>query len=229
MEQIYTIPVNEAFDSGIEDPSLLCPFCALYRKLQESELDRILGAAMMEPDVRTETNRRGFCLTHFRRMLRMKNRLGIALMLESHLEEVGRRLSPPALSLPGADMRSLSELESSCYLCDRIEEHLSRMIETAVYMYDTDPDFKEKYKAQTCFCLPHYRRITEAAKARLGKRQYREFYSVTRGIQERYLEKLRGDVSHFCRKFDYRSQDEPWYDSKDSIERAVGFLRGRDE
>ena len=52
MEQIYTIPVNEAFDAVSEKPELGCPFCMLYRKLQDDELDIILGASMMEPDIR---------------------------------------------------------------------------------------------------------------------------------------------------------------------------------
>ena len=64
MEQIYTIPVNEAFEASAADPSLGCPLCALYRKLEENELDLILGASMMEPDVRILTNEMGFCPTH---------------------------------------------------------------------------------------------------------------------------------------------------------------------
>ena len=47
MEQIYTIPVNEAFEAGAADASCGCAFCALYRKLEENELDLILGASMM--------------------------------------------------------------------------------------------------------------------------------------------------------------------------------------
>ena len=65
VEQIYTIPVNEAFDAAAEKPELGCPFCALYRKLQNDELDIILGASMMEPDVRIQTNEKGFCKEHF--------------------------------------------------------------------------------------------------------------------------------------------------------------------
>ena len=80
IEKIYTIPVNEAFDlySG-------CPICSLYKKLEDIELDAILGAAMMEPDIRIETNKKGFCGKHFDIMFNMKNRLGLALMIESHL------------------------------------------------------------------------------------------------------------------------------------------------
>ena len=56
MEQIYTIPVNEAFDASAADSTCGCPMCALYRKLEENELELILGASMMEPDVRIKTN-----------------------------------------------------------------------------------------------------------------------------------------------------------------------------
>ncbi|MBR7181706.1 MAG: hypothetical protein IKD28_02860, partial [Clostridia bacterium] len=65
MEQIYTIPVNEAFEASVEKPACGCAMCALYRKLEDNELELILGASMMEPDVRIKTNKKGFCRTHY--------------------------------------------------------------------------------------------------------------------------------------------------------------------
>jgi hypothetical protein len=50
------IPVNEAFDAVGERPECGCPFCVLYKKLQNDEIDIILGASMMEPDIRIKTN-----------------------------------------------------------------------------------------------------------------------------------------------------------------------------
>ena len=64
MEQIYTIPVNEAFDEIGAKAELGCPFCLLHKKLQNDELDIILGASMMEPDIRKMTNVQGFCHSH---------------------------------------------------------------------------------------------------------------------------------------------------------------------
>ena len=64
METIYTIPVNEAFEASAADSSCGCPFCTLYNKLEDDELELILGASMMEPDVRIQTNKEGFCRTH---------------------------------------------------------------------------------------------------------------------------------------------------------------------
>ena len=122
MEQIYTIPVNEAFDAGMKEGACACPFCTLYKKLQEDELDIILGASMMEPDIRIMTNKQGFCPTHFKKMLSRKRRLGMGLMLESHLPEVQNRLKGSPLSRLSS-VHSLLALEEDCYVCKRIDKN----------------------------------------------------------------------------------------------------------
>ena len=86
MEQIYTIPVNEAFEK-VRDEQHMCPFCLLYNRLEANELDLILGASAMEPDVRIRTNELGFCDTHFGLMFKRSKRLPLALMMESLLNE----------------------------------------------------------------------------------------------------------------------------------------------
>ena len=83
MEQIYTIPVNEAFEASAADAGCGCPLCTLYTRLQENELELILGASMMEPDVRQKTNLQGFCRRHYGMMFQRKNRLGLGLMLSA--------------------------------------------------------------------------------------------------------------------------------------------------
>ena len=95
-EQLYTIPINEAFEEYDG-----CPMCRLRHKLEAQSLQYIMGAAMMEPDIRIVTNRLGFCRTHFHRMLGMGNRLSLALMLESHLQEVQNALPQPQEKKPG--------------------------------------------------------------------------------------------------------------------------------
>ena len=230
MEQIYTIPVNEAFDAAAADPTRGCPFCLLFEKLQEDELDIILGASMMEPDIRIRTNEQGFCADHYARMLGRKRKLGMGLILESHLAEVKRGIGRHASDLvmkPGAAQLSyLSRLEGDCYVCGRIDRNLSAMIATAVYLYTTDPAFRDKLAKQPYFCLPHYRRMTDYASKKLSRRDYAPFYKAASAVEEAYLETLTGDVSWFCKKFDYNYENEPWYNAKDAVERAIRFLRG---
>ena len=45
-------------------------------------------------------------------------------------------------------------------------------------------------------------------------------------VNESYLTELSADVSWFCKKFDYRYDEEPWGNAKDAPERAIKFLTG---
>ena len=227
MEQIYTIPVNEAFEKSAADKSCGCPFCTLYNKLENDELELILGASMMEPDVRIKTNEKGFCRTHYDMMFVRKNRLGMALTLESHLDELKKELKDGGLS-SGTGKRPVSrieKLESTCYVCERIEFNFAHMIETAVLLWQSDENFPAKFKAQPYFCLPHYKMMLEYAQKRLNKKVLKDFIKDSEAIQNAYIDTLSEDVSWFCKKFDYRYNEEPWYNSKDSVERSMKFLR----
>ncbi len=228
MEQIYTIPVNEAFEKSAEDKACGCPFCALYRKLEENELDLILGASMMEPDVRIKTNKQGFCRTHYDLMFTRKNRLGMALTLESHLDELADEIKDRGFGggMGSKPIKRIGELEDSCYVCKRTEFNFKRMVETAVLLWESDENFDAKLKAQPYFCLPHYKMLLSAGQARLSKKKQQEFSKICANVVEAYMDELQGDVSWFCKKFDYRYDAEPWYNSKDAVERAFKFLRG---
>lgn len=230
MEQIYAIPVNEAFRESAESAACGCPFCSIYRKLEENELDLILGASMMEPDTRIRTNKEGFCRTHYDMMFVRKNRLGMALTLESHLDELRADMKDSlAGKIAGKKgekaAKRIADLEKNCYVCSRIEYHFERMIETSVLLWENQEDFPSLISSQPYYCLPHYRRMLEYASARLSKKKYGEFEAQCSAPQYKYFDKLREDVSWFCKKYDYRYEEEPWYDSKDAVERAIKFLR----
>ncbi len=82
-EKIYTIPVTEAFEQDCE-----CPVCVLEKKLEDQYTDYYLGAALMEPDCRIETNKNGFCRRHFELLYnRQENRLGLGLVTDTHIRE----------------------------------------------------------------------------------------------------------------------------------------------
>lgn len=219
----FTIPVHEAFDACAADKTLGCPLCRLYQKLEEDELDLILGASMMEPDIRIKTNEEGFCRTHYDMMFVRKNRLGMALTLESHLAELKRDLRDEGQGV--RPIKRIGKLKESCYVCHRINENFEHMTDTVVYLWQKEEEFPKSLAAQPYFCLPHYKKLLEYGQKRLGKRGQAEFAKVLSEIEGAYLDKLQNDVSWFCKKFDYRYEEEPWYDSKDAVERAYKFLR----
>ena len=233
MEQIYTIPVNEAFEkcaSGNIDTNVSecrCPFCELYGKYEADEIDLILGAAMMEPDIRKKTNEKGFCRPHFDMMFRYGKKLPLALILESHLDEVRSKVTSGSLFASASAARSakkLNALGESCYICDRLNYNFDRSVECAVILWQSDGEFRRKFAMSPYFCLPHYTAFVTAARDRMSKKEFSSFFADISHIESRYFDKLSSDVSLFVKKFDYRYENEPWGDSRDSTERAIKFL-----
>ncbi len=225
-EKIYTIPVNEAFDEKCG-----CPFCNLKRKLEDTERELIMGASMMEPDIRIRTNKLGFCKKHFGKMFQMNNRLSLALMLESHLDEVKGKTVIWKNSLLGKDntkkaSENMEEIKNSCYICEKTSEKFEKMMLCAIILWQNGNEFKEKMSAQPYFCLEHASLFLEYGRIKLDKKSFAAFAEQLSSIQTSYIESLKDDVSWFCKKFDYRYDNEPWGNSKDSVERAIKFLQG---
>ena len=79
-EKLYTIPLMDAFKAEDE-----CPFCFVERQLEQHAMDFVLGAgaSYMEDDVRAETDKMGFCRTHYKKMYDYGNRLGTGLILKT--------------------------------------------------------------------------------------------------------------------------------------------------
>ena len=82
-DDICTIPVSEVFEKTDG-----CPICRMRDTIEERMIDYILGDAMMEPDVRIETNKVGFCEYHYGKMMSRRGRLQLALMLQTHINEI---------------------------------------------------------------------------------------------------------------------------------------------
>lgn len=229
MEQIYTIPINEAFEKGMESGTCDCPICKLFDKLERKEVEMALGPSMMEPATRIITNEKGFCSQHFDMLVAQNNSLSLALVLESHLNTLKEKMDGNFLTnLFGGKTRNHLKASKSahqtCFICERLEPHYNRMIENTVLLYAYDSQFKVKFRAQKYFCLPHYQMMIEYAKKKLDKQKYADFFEDASNIEKKYFDKIIKDVSWYCKKFDYRYDSEPWYDSKDAVERAIRFL-----
>ena len=228
-EKIYTIPINEAFENAIAGDTCECPFCLLNDMLERNELEIIMGASMMEPDIRIQTNKKGFCKHHLERIYENGNRLGLGLILESHLAEVEKKIFEGGTLFDGKgdkERGKLKTLDETCYICDRMNDSLFKMFDNMVYLWENDYEFREKFKNQKYFCLPHYRELLEYGKNGLSKKDFAEYFKTAREIEKNYISELGGDVSWFCKKFDYRYDNEPWYNAKDALPRALAFLSG---
>lgn len=227
-EDITSIPVSEVFE-----PRDGCPICRMRDMLEARVCDYITGAAMMEPDVRIETNKQGFCIDHYRMLLQRRNRLGVALILESHLAELEKQVfaGPPVLGKSSRrQAKSAGKATDTCFVCAQVDWAMERMLATVCRLWENERDFRRLFEEQSALCLPHFSLLSEKAEGQMSKKAAPDFVKAAAALCRRYLTELRGDVSHFCRMFDYRNtgEDADWGNSRDAIERAVWWLTSRE-
>ncbi len=84
-EKLYTIEMRDAVNAGDE-----CCFCWLERKLEQENLEFVLGSSYMESDIREKTSEKGFCRHHTKMMFDYGNTLGNAWILKSRMEKMNR-------------------------------------------------------------------------------------------------------------------------------------------
>lgn len=238
-EKLYTIPVNEAFDQPGE-----CGFCTLHKKLEHEMLDYIMGPSYMEEDIREAMDKVGFCKEHYRQMFGAGNRLGVALMLQSHLKKLNqdmedlfrqeRESSKEKRKLfqketPASPVQDYAkELNHSCYACQRMEHRMDNYIDTFFHLFKTEPEFRQKVLSGNGFCIEHLSRILQEGKHRLPTQKYQEFLDAILPFQTEHMHRIEDEVAWFIQKFDYRFKDEPWKNSKDAVERGILKVAGID-
>lgn len=218
-ESIYTIPISEVFE-----PKCGCPLCSLNTKLESRWVEYITGAAMMEPDVRTETNKHGFCSRHFDMMLLQRNRLSVALMLQSRLEYIGQTLcEPPAHGVFTA--KAAATQVDSCFICQKLNGEFSRICGNIAALWARDADFQSLYSQQEYLCYPHYRMLWQAS-AKLRAPQAKAFLRESAALTLKKLLPLKENVDSFCNLFDYRNAGSQRPDKQISgaIEAAICYL-----
>lgn len=230
-EKLYTIPVNDAFDKKCE-----CSICEIYNSLEKSSLEFTMGPSYMEDDIRAMTDKTGFCRVHSDKLLKMNNRLGMALILKTHTDKINKEIEKlssnikPKGFLKKCDNTELLDyiknVNKSCFVCNRINDVFDRYIATIFYLWKNDKDFVEKYSGSLGFCLEHFGLLIERADKELSGKTKEEFVEVTTKLYNDNMRRINEDLAWFINKFDYKYKDEPWKNSKDSVPRALIKLNG---
>lgn len=220
-EDICSIPISEVFE-----PKDGCPVCRMNRILEEHLVDYITGAAMMEPDVRMETNEEGFCPHHYKQMLTRKNRLSVALTLETHLKSIQEMVTYGGKVPSKEQYARLNKAATSCFVCRKMQWAQERMMKTIFILWQKEPDFRQLYRDQPGFCLEHAEQLIRLGKKEVGRKLYPQFVSATEHVFRKGLDTIQKDVSGYCKMYDYRNAGGDWGNTKNAIERALNLLIG---
>lgn len=228
-EQLYTIPVTDAFEGSCE-----CPLCKMKQELEQNAIEYTLGPSYMEDDNRALTDESGFCEKHIQALYHQKNRLGLALILSTHMAKITRDLEELSSSTTPSEKTFLKrkvntsslgtyvkKLEHNCFICNRIDRTFNRYVDTIFHLYKKDSSFSQKLTASKGFCTYHYALLFDRAPDFLGKEQLTHFYSDIKSVYFSNIERMQEDIEWFINKFDYRYQNESWKNSKDALPRTI--------
>ncbi len=226
-EKLYTISVNDAFHKDCE-----CPVCAMYQSLETEAIEYTMGPSYMEDDIREMTNKAGFCGKHIQQLYRNQNRLGLALMLSTHMEKTIRDLkgltntppkSPGLLKKKGETpvTQYIKKVENSCFVCDYINNTFERYLATVLYLYRTQEEFRTLLRDSKGFCQPHYGMLYEMAGNELSGEIYQHFIADLNHSYLTNMDRVFADITRFIDKFDYRNADMPWENAKDALPRSI--------
>lgn len=230
-EKLYTIPVKEAYANDCE-----CPLCDMYNAIEKSVVEFVMGPSYMEDDIRAITDKEGFCKEHAKAVMKCENRLGMALILSTHLKKTNNDISKlsatdkPSTLFHKKDMSALldyiDKLENSCYVCDRVDAIFERYIATIYHLWKNDAEFKNTYNNSKGFCTKHYAMLLKSAGKHFSPKQLDEFFDITNSLYYKNMERVREDIDWFINKFDYMYRDEPWKNSKDALPRTLIKVNG---
>ncbi len=241
-EKIYTIPVNEAYDKDCE-----CPLCELEKELEKEAVSYSLGAAMMEPDHRTESNEKGYCRRHFSMMFAAPNKLPLALILDTHLDELRKKLSSYEKDTKSLEKQTgglfkkngaektagdisgfLGSVEDQCMICQKIDHTMERYTDVLLYMWAKDEAFRAKFDRSKGVCLHHFKMLSDCCTKSLKGSDAGAFLAALIKKQSAELKRIQDDIHKFTLKFDYRNRDMEWGTAEDApirtIEKIAGYI-----
>ncbi len=218
---IQTAPIYESFSNDCD-----CPLCELYARVSNRLVGQYLNEAVMEPDFRVRVNKLGFCDYHVLELFKGKNKLGLALQLNTRTQHVIEKLSLPK-NAKGAinEAKKIEKSLSTCVICDAVNEMMTRYAYTIAQMFVYENGFKQTMQKSNGFCMPHYALLLrESAKA--GKLQ-EDYLKTLYDIQTSSMHKINSATDRFTTKYDYRNNGSGATPDNSTIPNAIKKLRGR--
>lgn len=227
-EKLYTIPVNDAFDSDCE-----CPICFMRKTLEDNAVEFTMGPSYMDDDVRAETDKLGFCNLHLSKLYENQNRLGLALMLKTHMDKIIKdleqlslkRVKGPGLFKKNTEISPVKEytdkIKNSCYICNKVDNTFKMFVPTLFSLYSSEDVFRQKFKSSKGFCVSHFGLLYEEAPSHLKGDTLETFLKDLNLLYLENMKRVRDDLEWFTDKFDYRYVNEPWKNSKDALPRSM--------
>lgn len=200
-----------------------CGLCIISKSGEEKHLVSVLnGELLIRPDIREELISGQFCPKHLEQLYAVRDKLGLALLLSSYLEQHG---SSKTLAGRGLILNRLRGVRrSECGICAYVKNNDRETTEKLLLLIGADQTFVRLFQ-ENFFLLCHRHYSVILASAPKLKGPGREGIRQVVRLQRESLEKIQRDLKWFIQKFNYNNQEAPWYDSRDSLKRVIEYFK----
>ena len=228
--ELETIPVWDAYQTGGE-----CPLCLLQRATEQESVRFYVGNSVMVPETRVQVNETGFCRLHYPMLLGGGNRLGLALITQTHIGELRRKLdrrlqpgkgSPPLRKQIASLGAFLTDQLDRCLICDRLAARCKDYAFTILHLWQHEAEFRRAFGESRGVCLDHLGGLLEMALETLKTAGGRAFMIDLLEVQRRAWDRLERELQAFSGGFDYRTTGSAAPAARQSLHDAIQKLTG---
>lgn len=250
MPKLEISKIHDAYAAGGE-----CPLCTVMNEANQRYVSSFRGMRVMAPEVRVQTNKTGFCPQHYEELYRGEGKLGLSLMVHTHIHYALpwlRKQLTQATSLKdttpehqwkrwirrllraGTDSSALNTLASSltqflnrCYICDLLSGDLDRYTFTVLYLWQHDPEFLPTLRNSKGFCLSHFAALLEQARRTLSTSRQSQWLQVIVPLMIENLERLEREVYAFTQMYHHTDTHQPTEAEQSALKRTLQKMCGR--
>ncbi len=246
MRKLEISRVHDAYAAGGE-----CPLCWLRDHAERTYMQSFRGNRVMEPSVRRKTNETGFCPEHYRGLYAGEGKLGLALVVHTHLQRklpelraaleasvaataAGRGAGSRRGGKGGSDAASrldevqkvLSRLRDRCFICDMLDADLERYAFTILYLWQKDGEFPALLRASRGFCLSHFVLILARARETLRGDALGRWLGEVVPLMTGSLERLEKDLFAFTQLHQGMNRSLGTDEERSALARTLQKLAG---
>ena len=243
MPKLEISRVHDAYAAGGE-----CPLCSLRDHAERTYMQSFRGNRVMEPSVRQKTNETGFCPEHYRGLHAGEGKLGLALVVHTHLQEKlpeiraaleaavdaaaagrtgGRKGSRKGVERLEELAARLASLRDRCFICDMLEADLERYAFTILYLWQKDAEFPAVLRASRGFCLSHFLLMLARAREILRGEALARWLGEVVPLITGSLEKLEKDLFAFTQLHQGTNRSLGTEEERSALARTLQKLSGR--
>lgn len=202
-----------------------CPLCEIQRVTEEQFLHEFLNDAVMEDNTRIKVGKLGFCEKHFDMLFSRRNKLSLALQIQTRATVIDKTLVKPLSVKHALKLAKSYSTDDGCVICDLLDESMIKYYKTIAQMFTREKDFDTTISSTKGFCLNHYAQLLKYSSS--AGLQAKKYLVVLYETEKKSMERVLGELEGFCRKHDYRNALKPLGNSENALPDARIKLYGK--